>query len=228
MQFITAKRLTSGGFTLIEVLVVIAIISVLASVVITSVAQARIKARDIKRVMDLKEVQKALELYRSEKGYYPLDITPLPSPPWDEDRQGSSCWECNTNSYYDQYRLTDSVGLYLNPRPCDPSKPDCGRFNTNCSNPNGACDRGYWYKVDPTGQDYKMSLLGTIENPINVSQNMISQFHANVESGYPGKTLAVWSSEKSKYWRVRCVFTPPFDPCGENNPNCDCCNASGC
>lgn len=51
------------GFTLIEMLVVIAIVGVLAGVVMTMVSQARVKARDAKRRNDLVQIQKGLELY---------------------------------------------------------------------------------------------------------------------------------------------------------------------
>ena len=61
----------SKGFTLIELLVVIAIIGILASMVIVSLTGARVKSRDGKRLAELKEMQKALELYYSNNGYYP-------------------------------------------------------------------------------------------------------------------------------------------------------------
>lgn len=63
-------RNRKGGFTLIELLVVISIISLLSSIVMTSLNNARAKARDAKRIADLRAVSIALSLYRNDYGTY--------------------------------------------------------------------------------------------------------------------------------------------------------------
>lgn len=60
-----------AGFTLIELLVVIAIIGLLSTLAVIALGTARAKARDAKRVSDIKQIQSALELYNSDKGGYP-------------------------------------------------------------------------------------------------------------------------------------------------------------
>jgi len=61
----------SRGFTLIELLVVIAIIGLLATIVLVSVSNSRRKARDSRRVSDLRQIAIALEMYNDDMGAYP-------------------------------------------------------------------------------------------------------------------------------------------------------------
>ncbi len=62
------------GFTLIELLVVVAIIGLLAAMSVVALNSARAKARDSKRVGDIKQMQTALELYYNDNGRYPPTV----------------------------------------------------------------------------------------------------------------------------------------------------------
>ena len=64
--------LQKKGFTLIELLVVIAIIGILATIVLVSLNTARSKARDTRRVGDIRQVALALEMYNNRIGNYPV------------------------------------------------------------------------------------------------------------------------------------------------------------
>lgn len=63
------------GFTLIEMLAVIAIIGILSSIVITSLDNARKSGRDAKRVSDIKNLQIALSLYYNDYYKYPSGVS---------------------------------------------------------------------------------------------------------------------------------------------------------
>jgi len=70
------KRFSTKGFTLIELMVVIAIMGVLFTIVFGALDSARVKTRDNKRVSDLKEIQYALLQYFDTFNKYPTTITP--------------------------------------------------------------------------------------------------------------------------------------------------------
>jgi general secretion pathway protein G len=59
------------GFTLIELLVVVAIIGLLSTLSVVALGSARKKANDSKRLLDIKQVQTALELYYTDNNAYP-------------------------------------------------------------------------------------------------------------------------------------------------------------
>ncbi|MDD3939574.1 MAG: type II secretion system protein [Patescibacteria group bacterium] len=69
------------AFTLIELLVVIAIIGLLSTLSILALNQARARARDTKRISDVRQIQTALELYYNEVGDYPADTAVNPGDP---------------------------------------------------------------------------------------------------------------------------------------------------
>ena len=73
------------GFTLIEMLIVITIIALLASLILVGMGGARAKTRDSRRVADLHNIMNALELYYAKNGVYP-EGTYSSSTSWDAFR----------------------------------------------------------------------------------------------------------------------------------------------
>src|SRR3989344_2553362 len=66
------------GFTLIEILIVVAIIALLATIVLVGVGSFRSRGRDARRISDLNNVRNVLELHFSKTGTYPGEAT------WDD------------------------------------------------------------------------------------------------------------------------------------------------
>ena len=101
------------GFTLIELMVVIAIIGMLSSIVLASMNSARKKARDAKRLSDMHQLQNALELYYSDNSAYPTS-----------DYDGCGGWDVGNKSYQ---LLNGKLGGYI------PKPPNDATATGNCS-----------------------------------------------------------------------------------------------
>jgi prepilin-type N-terminal cleavage/methylation domain-containing protein len=67
----SVKHQFEQGFTLIELMVVISIIGFTSTLIMTSVVNARMKARDARRIADMKTLVTGVELYLSKYGMYP-------------------------------------------------------------------------------------------------------------------------------------------------------------
>lgn len=65
------KQTALRGFTLVELMVVIAIIGILASIVMVSLTSARQKGRDARRISDIKNIQLSLEEYYTDNLMFP-------------------------------------------------------------------------------------------------------------------------------------------------------------
>lgn len=97
----------SKGFTLVELLTVIAIIGILSTIVMTSLLTARKKGRDVKRIADIKQIQLALEQYYNDNLKYPPNIYSggylnpayMPVVPKDPLEGGNNCGG-NSNGQY--------------------------------------------------------------------------------------------------------------------------------
>jgi general secretion pathway protein G len=96
------------GFTLVELLVVISIIGLLASIVLAATSSASKKARDGRRLAEVHQIQIALELYKSTNGTYP-----------DSDYNGCGGWSVGNQS---QPMINGALNpTYMSQAPRDPS-----------------------------------------------------------------------------------------------------------
>ena len=101
-------RNKNKGFTLIEMLVVIAVIGLLAALILVGLSSFRTRGRDTRRIADTKEVQNGLELYYMKNGAYPTV----------SGANSAARWADLTS------KLTDPAeGLNINNIPQDPTSP---------------------------------------------------------------------------------------------------------
>lgn len=69
--FTPSPKVLVLGFTLIEMLVVISLIGILATLVVANLNSARERARDAQRKSDLRNIQTGLRLYYNDNNAYP-------------------------------------------------------------------------------------------------------------------------------------------------------------
>lgn len=67
----TKYSILQGAFTLVELLVVMAIISVLATLIVGGFRSSQMRGRDAQRKSDLKQLSNSLEIFYSDYGKYP-------------------------------------------------------------------------------------------------------------------------------------------------------------
>ncbi|HVZ11781.1 MAG TPA: prepilin-type N-terminal cleavage/methylation domain-containing protein [Patescibacteria group bacterium] len=115
----------SSGFTLVELLVVIVIISVLATLLMANFVGVRQRGRDAQRKSNILAIQQALELYRSDNGTYP-----------------SSSFTLTCGG---QIKSPDGSTTYMTKIPCDPLGANQAYNNGNYY--YGSTDNGVTYSI---------------------------------------------------------------------------------
>jgi prepilin-type N-terminal cleavage/methylation domain-containing protein len=152
-----------SGFTLIELMVVIAIIGILSAIVLAKLSTARLQARDGKRVSDIGQLQFALE------GYFQASPRLSPTyPPSTYDNPSDTTWESSlqagdyittfftdpsTNNQYDYQVCTDASNskCYDNQSYCIGANLE--NANNAAIKDNVSCPAGYtsWCTLSTTG-----------------------------------------------------------------------------
>ncbi|MCU0678021.1 MAG: prepilin-type N-terminal cleavage/methylation domain-containing protein [Candidatus Pacebacteria bacterium] len=153
-----------GGFTLVEMMVVVSIIGILSSIVYANFGAARAVARDDVRKSALKETQLALELYKAQYGSYPATGCGVAAGIWAGPGPTGSFGSAQSCNDYIPGLVPDFVAAL----PIDP----------NQENEPGM---GYYYRSD--GSSYKL-LNNAVEQKL--IGNFDDEFSRCPQAGAPG------------------------------------------
>jgi prepilin-type N-terminal cleavage/methylation domain-containing protein len=137
-----------NGFTLVELLVVITILGILATIGLVAFSSSQARGRDAQRKSDLKQIATALELFYSDYGKYPVsrggEIKACPYSSTDSTSTGVCVWG-GTTPFEDIDANKNPKTIYFRVLPKDPAK-----------------DTSYYYVSDTTLQ--KFQVFAHLEN----------------------------------------------------------------
>jgi prepilin-type N-terminal cleavage/methylation domain-containing protein len=141
------------GFTLVEMLIVIAIITVLAGASLFAMQGSRESARDARRKADLETIRSGLELYRSDCNDYPLAASVVFAGTDDLLGDGTPTVCLATNVYIDDIPQDSTSGrTYRYTQLTSTTYELCAALETEttavagCGNPGG-CTENCTYRV---------------------------------------------------------------------------------
>jgi prepilin-type N-terminal cleavage/methylation domain-containing protein len=117
-----AGRDLNKGFTLLELLIVIAIIGLLASVVMVQFPGATKKARDARRLSDVAQILTALRIYHANTGTFPARTADACCDDWDQG-------PCNGDDTFIAGLITEGAATVVPVDPAGGSGTGCYGYN---------------------------------------------------------------------------------------------------
>ncbi len=151
-----------SAFTLVELMVVVAIIGLISTIAIVASSAIRSRGRDTKRIADLRQVRSALELYYNETSAYPTC--------------GQACTtycDCTTVGWGGNFAEMEIKPAYMASIPADPINDGTyGYFYARGYKISGNCS----YMNTNSPSDYVLATR--LENPASVQASCPGGFSA--------------------------------------------------
>lgn len=186
--------MSKKGFSILELMVVVGIISVLLAVGLNTYTNVQRNARNTKRKADMKDVYAALESFRAENGSYP--------------NNGREWWGEAPNPYGDQRPRTGAGGyipglapVYIPVLPRDP-RHGISNGGAGCTTTNGL------YLYSSNGADFKFLAHCSPEGPMDQQDKFLDPCR-------PNASWQISSSIISRGETVNnCIWNSPPGPNG--------------
>lgn len=205
-----------NAFTLIELMVTIAIIGLISSIVMMGMQEARAKARDAQRIQEFKQIQKAIELYFVDNDKYPAgepggkcikdtnlasDLAPYLSSLGEEPllAKGRMCYTYFSDAEGSGYKimcdLEKNHDLEANDGGCYPGS--CGTeyryelFDIQGTFAKAALSSQYWYGVGPGAAGYALKFEGVDDYVDSSASKVVKSGEDNILSS-KRYTLEAW------------------------------------
>ena len=172
------QKVYKEAFTLVEIIIVISIIALIATIGIGSYSALNKNARNARRKTDLEQVRSALELYKSNNGVYPTT-----GGGW-----YGTCtagWATVTSDYVPNI-VTDG---YIQKLPQDPRN---GQSFSPCNDGSMVC---YTYRSD--GKDFKLIAVCGAETTPNSNDQYYDPGAGGIRSN---TSYQISSSNTSLQW----------------------------
>jgi len=97
-----SKGTSRAGFSLVEIIIVLSVLSILAGVITPRLQTHLRKSRDQRRLADMKAIQRAIEQYYADKGDYPPAEGGV-DPSWDDSHIGGFIPRLMLDGYVNEY-----------------------------------------------------------------------------------------------------------------------------
>jgi type II secretion system protein G len=121
-------KASQSGFTLMELMIVMVILGILATMVIGAFLASQKKGRDTRRKSDLAQLEKSLEMFNADNGFFPKSHNGMIAGCNDASHTGPDnmvdcAWDSKTSWYL---TVNGQTVTYQEQMPTDPKKDNTG------------------------------------------------------------------------------------------------------